>query len=664
MRRFVFSTIVALGLVMVGPSGAFANPTPVVSVKATPGKKVCKVTDPKLDELSGLVATKTGFVAIDDGTTDPAKKKIFFLNTKCKVTNTQAYSGRGPLDPEDLILSKDGATLWIADTGDNGIRLDPPTHRENNVVLWSMPVGGDDEPKLHRIAYPDGDYHDAEALLLNGNGTPLIITKEIGRAAGIYAPTAALKTDNKVAVPMRKVGEITVPGTETPANLVARIGNKTITGGAIAPGGAKVALRTYTDALEWDVTGGDVLAALQQRPRITGLPNETFGESITYSADGKSFYTVSDMDGNHTEANNILQYVPSTTVGVEKKGAETGDGAKKAWYADLSINDITLMIGAVGLIGLLLVGAGVLGIVRSRKRGPVTAAAAGADGFGDGRNDDPETELIGVGGVPQRPGVYGAGGGGRPPGPAAAGVRPPGGGSAAMYGGAAAGGAKRPNGVYGGAPGAAPASGSAQYARPPAGAPQPARNGQQPPARGGQQPARGGQQPPARGDQPPARGAQPPARGGQPPARGGQQPPARGDQPPARGAQPPARGAQPPARGGQPPARGGQQPPARNGVYGAPPVGPKQQPPRPPQGQRPPPGQVPRPPQGQPPRPPQGQAPPRPPQAQGQRPPGPAQRPQGVYGQGDGRPKRGGDEYGDQDGRPDGRFDNPGYGRR
>ena len=79
MRRFVFSTIVALGLVMVGPSGAFADdPAPVVSVKATPGKKVCKVTDTKLDELSGLVATKSGFVAIDDGTNVPEKKKIFF----------------------------------------------------------------------------------------------------------------------------------------------------------------------------------------------------------------------------------------------------------------------------------------------------------------------------------------------------------------------------------------------------------------------------------------------------------------------------------------------------------------------------------------------------------------------------------------------------------
>ena len=69
MRRLVFPVIAAFGLVMAGPSIAFADdPAPTVSVPATAGKKLCKVTDTRLDELSGLVATENGFVAIDDGT--------------------------------------------------------------------------------------------------------------------------------------------------------------------------------------------------------------------------------------------------------------------------------------------------------------------------------------------------------------------------------------------------------------------------------------------------------------------------------------------------------------------------------------------------------------------------------------------------------------------
>ena len=50
MRRLVFPVIAALGLVIAGPSSAFADdPAPTASVKATAGKKLCKVTDTKLD---------------------------------------------------------------------------------------------------------------------------------------------------------------------------------------------------------------------------------------------------------------------------------------------------------------------------------------------------------------------------------------------------------------------------------------------------------------------------------------------------------------------------------------------------------------------------------------------------------------------------------------
>ena len=586
MRRLVFSIIAATGLVMVGPSTAFADtPAPVVSATATPGKKICKVTDTKLDELSGIVATKTGFIVIDDSTTLASHKRVFFLDDKCQIVKQVQYSGAGPADTEDMVLSPDGKTLWIADTGDDGVRAATPTPR-NTVALWTMPADGSAEPKIHRLSYPDGDYHDAEALLLNGS-TPLIITKELGKPAYIYEPTAALKTDNVVGVPMKRVGEITLSATETPGNTVARIGNKTVDGGAIALGGGKVALRTYTDALEWDVTGGNVLAALKGRPRTTGLPNEPFGESITYSPDGKYFFTVSDMNGVHTIANYIAKYTPATTVATVKASAAATGGSGAHWYSNLTIDQITYLVGGVGVLGLILVGAGVLGIVRSRKNASATAGYGGLD---DVSPADPETELIGVGGAPQRAGVYG--GAAARTGPASAAA------SGGMYGGPTGGGQRGGSGVYGGAPGGAP-----RYARPPQG-------GQQPPSRGGQQPPRG---------------------------------------------------PQPPQRGGQPPR--GPQAPTRNGVYGAPQSGhPQGQPGRgpAPQGQRPqgpgPNGQAPF-----------GQGGPgpgqRPQGPQGQRPQRPAQRPQGgTYGQGGPPPPD--DGYADFNGRPEGRYDNPGYGRR
>jgi hypothetical protein len=544
MRRLVFSVIVATGLVLTGSSTAFADdPAPTVSAKATPGKKICKITDTKLDELSGIVATKSGFVVVDDSSTLDNHKRVFFLNNSCKIVNSVKYDG-SPIDTEDLILSPDGKTLWIADTGDDGVRAVTPTHRDH-VALWSMKADGSSDPVIYRVAYPEGDYHDTEALLLQGNSTPILVTKELGKPASIYEPAAALKVNKQDSVPLKKVGELTVSGTTTPSNTVAQIGNKTIDGGAIAPGGAKVALRTYTDALEWDVTNGDVLGALKNgKPRTTGLPNEPFGEAITYSPDGKFFYTVSDMNGDHTTANYIMQYTPATTVAVAAKSSEAG-GPTTHWYSNLTLNEITLMVGGVGLIGLILVGVGVLGIMRSRKRAATEPASYGGD---DSPPGDPETELIGVGGAPQRAGVYGgARSGGIPPAGGGSGAN-----SGAVYGagGSSGGGGAQRGPVYGNG------GGAPQYARPAAGQQPPARGGQ-PPARGGQPPARNPQQGPGRngvysGDQQGGGG-----QGRGPAPQGGQRPPGgqgRGPAPQGGG-----QGRGPAPQGGQRPQGGGGQ---------------------------------------------------------------------------------------------------------
>jgi hypothetical protein len=726
MRRLVFSIIMASGLVMVGPSLAFADePAPTVSVAATPGKKLCKVADKKLEELSGIVATKTGYIAVNDSTNVAANKKIFFLNTKCQVTNQVSFSGGGPRDPEDLILSPNGQTLWIADIGDNNYNRD---ERRENLTLWKMPANGSAKPTIHRVAYPAGDNHDAEALLLNGDGTPLIVTREFGKPAYVYQPTKPLQTNNETGVPLKRVAQITVSATETPGSMYGRLGNKSISGGAVAPGGGKVVLRTYTDALEWDVTGGNVIAALQQKPRTTALPNEPSGEAITYTADGKSFLTVSDMNGDTETANYIQQYTPATTVAAVKKSAgDSGASSGAAWYADLTLGEITAMVGGVGVFGLILVGVGVLGIVRHRKR-LADEPPAVVDDFENPLDGEKETELLTVGGTPQPAGLYGA----------AAARSGPAAGGGGVYGGAGAQPAGR-NGVYG-APKGQPARPVRGPQGQPAGAPQgqpmgapqgqtsgapqgqPPRGPQGQPPRGPQgrpprgpngqplrgpngQPARGPQGQPARGPQgqpPRGPGGQPP-RGpqGQPPgapqgqpARGPQGQPARGPQgqpPRGPGGQPPrgpqgqpprgpqgqpARGPQgQPPRGGQPargpqgqPPTGGQGQPAR-GPQGQPPRGPGGQPPRGPQGQPPrggqpargPQGQPPTGGQGQPPRNPQGQ--PRNPQGQPRNPQAAAQRPPVVHGpQPAGRSQ--GDGYADYNRRPDRRFEHPGHGHR
>jgi hypothetical protein len=423
MRRLVLSIIMASGLVMVGAGSASAAPAPTAAAKPVPGKKVCKISDPVLNELSGMVATEKGFVVINDSSPTEAGKKVFFLTDKCKIDDSKSYSGNGPRDTEDLAQSPDGKTLWIADVGDND-------RDRGTVGLWSMPSDGSKQPKIHRFSYPDGDKHDSEALLLNGDGTPIIVTKEVGRPAGLYVPASTMKTENTEGVPLKRVGEIAVPPSTTPTGVP--FGRGSIDGGAVSPDGSRVALRTYSDALEWDVTGGDVLAALKGKPRVTPLPNERQGETIAYTADGKEFLTVSDMQGETGEANWILKYTP-TAKAATTLAAPGGAAAKSggpSWLDKLSLDDITYLVSGVGLLGAVLVGLGIFGIVRARRRpskpepaggkkapkDPAGVSAAATELIDLVRDEPrPSGDLQGAG---QRggPAVYG---GGRPPAPPA-----------------------------------------------------------------------------------------------------------------------------------------------------------------------------------------------------------------------------------------------------
>ncbi|MDG4802199.1 hypothetical protein [Micromonospora sp. WMMD980] len=475
MRHVVSSVTLALGLVgaVVAPAGPVSAAPAAAPMLAAAPKKKCTVTDDRLRELSGLVATSGGYVVINDGSDDPGRKRVFYLDAKCKVDKEVRYSGDGPLDTEDLALGPDGKTLWIADTGDN---IEKKTRRER-VAVWTMPLSGSKEPVLHRLSYPGKEPHDAEALVVGDDNLPLVITKELSGKSEIFTPTVKLKASGDTEpIPMKKVGEVTLPKTNT-ENKLGTPGRLLVTGATRSPDGTKVVLRTYSDAFEFDVAGGDLVKALtSSKPRVTPLA-DPFGEAISYTPDGKAFVTVSDGGSlDPADPIDILGYTPATT-GVEALPnggkVETKPAAQKSWLEGLSLDEITYLIAAVGVLGALLVGAGVFGILRARRKPAPAAPAGGSERSGEfpvngGFPADDRSDAAARGGVyggGQAGGVYGGSAGGDRP--AAGGVygagRPQGG---AVYGGAAQGGGGRPPG---GAQGGRPQGGGRPHGGRPAG---------------------------------------------------------------------------------------------------------------------------------------------------------------------------------------------------
>ncbi|MFD6565649.1 hypothetical protein [Micromonospora profundi] len=326
--------------------------TPGTAVAAA-GASVCQIRDDRLTEISGMVATDDGYVVVNDGAENEARRRIFFLDDRCAVQRTVSYPSR-PRDTEDLAIGRDG-TIWVADIGDND-------RTRETIGLWRLAPGAD-QPALYRMTYPDRP-HDAEAMLLDGEGRPLIITKGGSGTVYLYAPTTALKPDGNT--PLALVGQVSLPSTTT-SNPYSFVGRSVITGGANAPDGRRVALRSYADAFEYDVSNGDVVAALTTgTPRIVALPDEPQGESITYSRDGRSLLTVSESASQPPGTSpTILRYpassTPTPTSPPEESAAaprpsRPGSPAPQASGFDVG-QFWPVMAGGGTLLGLLAVGA-------------------------------------------------------------------------------------------------------------------------------------------------------------------------------------------------------------------------------------------------------------------------------------------------------------------
>ncbi|MFF3855383.1 hypothetical protein [Micromonospora sp. NPDC002575] len=352
----------APGVALAGPG---TRPAPPV------GRPVCDIRDGRLTEISGLVATDDGFVVVNDGADEESRRQIFFLDARCRVVRAVRYPSR-PRDTEDLAVGADG-TIWVADIGDND-------RARRTVALWRLPPGAA-RPVLHRMTYPDGA-HDAEALLVDGAGRPVIVTKQ-GGSAGLYRPAAPLRADR--TVPLARVGQVRLPSTTT-RNPYSFLGRRVVTGGASAPDGRRVVLRTYADAFEFDVADGDLVAALTTgRPRSVALPDEPQGESVSYSPDGRSLLTVSETANQPPGTRpRILRYAltpgptptpsarrnaPPPTARAADRGADdrldgagdraasgpgSGDRAGRGGTASLVVGGVAV---ALALVALALVGA-------------------------------------------------------------------------------------------------------------------------------------------------------------------------------------------------------------------------------------------------------------------------------------------------------------------
>ena len=427
-------------MVLASGTAAYADPNadasglPIPVPAAQKPTTVCQVGSGGTGAVfvTGLAATKSGYIAVDEQNPDWGMFVLHF-NSSCVRTSKQSYAGQAR-DPEDVAIDKSG-TIWVADSGK------PDGQTRTTVALWKVPAGGG-AISIYRFSYPDGS-HAAKALVLDGDGRPIFVTQPASGSgsAGLYEPAAgALHAGSTVA--LTKVGTFQPESTGT-ANKLSVSGNLLVTGGANSPDGTKVVLRTYSDAYEWTVTGGDVVKAITgTKPTITPMPNEPQGEAISFTSDGKDFVTISNVN----TATPILKYAPASAVAAKKAAKATTPKKASGLHSFIeslipnSLGQLQLILGLIALLGVGLIVAGIAGIRRSKRRQREDAAAGRSGG------PRPDGGRTGPGGDPG--GVYGA-----------AASAPASGGPGGVYGGSGRGGAGGGN-VYGGRGSGQPGAGN------------------------------------------------------------------------------------------------------------------------------------------------------------------------------------------------------------
>ena len=314
----------ALGLGIGWGGGADASAAP----RGVPAAErlLCEFDSAELAEVSGL-ATSIRHPGIVWATNDSGGGPyLYAIDTDdCRIRATLRLLDTPARDHEALATGRDArgrAVIWVGDIGDN--RGTWPYARIHKVVEPRALRDRDVEVTTYRFTYPDGPV-DAEALMAAPDREQLwVISKEDGVGAEFALPS-----------PMSPAQEPMVATRVGPAR-------SQITDAAMAPDGTRYVVRDYLSA---EVFSGEPPGAAQARFR---LPLQPQGESVTWTADGRSLLVASERSGALIEVD-----VPRTAL-----GTDSGVASVLPRVAGFDIYPYVRIAALVlgGLVGLMLLG--------------------------------------------------------------------------------------------------------------------------------------------------------------------------------------------------------------------------------------------------------------------------------------------------------------------
>jgi hypothetical protein len=320
MRRpfALLPAALALGLL-----GALAAPT----ASAAGGDEGFTVQDPRITESSGLAASRLHpgvFWTHNDSDDGPYLYAVDGATGRTVATLTLTGIG-SPRDVEAVSIGP-GNRIYVGDIGDNfGGRwpyvwvyeLPEPTVLKDATVRATQYV----------VRYSDGP-RDAESLVVHPKTGRVYIVDKAEDGGHLYEGPARLSASG--ANVFRPVAPVDLWATDA----------------AFSPDGRRLAVRGYFGGILYDWNGG----RLKKAERLH-VPLQGQGESVTYSADGRTLLYGSEGAGSEVVAEDAPQAAPqgaNSPGGQAGSGSSSGDGSSRG----LRTGAVAVAVAAAALFGV------------------------------------------------------------------------------------------------------------------------------------------------------------------------------------------------------------------------------------------------------------------------------------------------------------------------
>jgi hypothetical protein len=242
--------------------------------------------DQNYDEISGLVCGHKNeeliYMVEDKGNAN----KIFVFNRSGILQTKLVLQGLENIDWEDIAIGSGPISgesyIYVADIGDNDgnrnsvriirfIEPDLSSISSNSIVINNYDI--------INFQYPNGA-KDAETLLLNPFNKDLIIMTKVELVTRVYQLKYPYSSN------MNK------------AEFIGLLPTQKIVAGDISSDGQRIVVKNKSTIYYWETHSNDIYKTLfHNAPKKISYIPEPRGESVGFSKDGKSYFTITETKG-------------------------------------------------------------------------------------------------------------------------------------------------------------------------------------------------------------------------------------------------------------------------------------------------------------------------------------------------------------------------------